>query len=83
MKKWQLWTILVIALVAIAAGSVGAYFWLTRDNQTTPTVEAQIQSREQKELEEVKGDLEASDDLDTGEVDDAVKEIESVDLTGV
>lgn len=81
MKKWQIWTIVVVGLVLIAAASGGLYWYLTKEDVAPKaTVE---NSQEQKDLEAVKSDLDATADLDTTEIDDAVKEIEAVDLAGV
>jgi flagellar basal body-associated protein FliL len=84
MKKWQMWTIVVIGGVLVAAASGALYWWLTMD-AVAPATEPVVkeQTVEQMELDSVKKELDSTEELDTAEIDDAVKEIEAVDLSGV
>lgn len=77
-----MWTVVVICAVLIA-GAAGALYWYVTKEETTGQANVVERTAEERELESVKKDIDAAADLDTAEVDDAVKEIESVDMTGV
>jgi uncharacterized protein YpmB len=83
MKKWQIWTVAVIGLVMVAAASGGLYWWLTKDDYVEVEPVTIERSEEQMELDEVKTELDEIENIDTAGIEEAVKEIEAVDLSGV
>lgn len=85
MKKWQVWTLVSLGLIVLVGAGVAATLVVNNaaTTTTTTTKPAQVQSAEEKSLTDIKNEVEQDDDLDTAEVEDAVKELDAIDLSGV
>lgn len=82
MKKTQVALVAFFALVFLTSASTAVYFYVA-GGQNQPAAVKVEKTTAQKELETVKADLDNDADFDFTEVDEAVKDLESIDLTGV
>lgn len=82
MKKWQEWTIAIVAIVLVVGAIGGVYWYLTDDagSEAIVTVEA---TQEEKDLADVNADLEGIEDLDLTALETIDKDLQAIDLSSL
>ena len=86
MKRWEIYSLIVLVAFVIGAGIYGAYYYVENIANTPATVTEEVnvtRTEEEINLDEVKKDLENDASLDMTDIDNELKELDSIDLSGV
>jgi len=84
LQKWQVWTVIVVLSTVVALAIGGIYFLLTKDNYKEAFVkQPPAVVEENVDLNSAKESLQKVDELVLDDIDTAIKELDTVDLSGL
>lgn len=86
MQRWEIYTIIGIVAVVVGLGMAGAFYYVTNvagEQAAVTSSESVSRTAEEKELAELKTEIEDDDALETADIDEDLKDLEAIDLSGV
>jgi hypothetical protein len=85
-KRWEIYTIIGIVAAVVALGIFGSAYYVLNvageQTATTPT-DTVARTTEEKDLTEIKTDLDKDTALEMTDIDNDLKELELIDFSGV
>lgn len=84
-KPWHFPVVSVLGLLLVAGLAFGAWWYVTEGQPKTDPAKAVITQKtgDEKDLDDIKSDLENDTDLDTTDIDKELSELSAIDLTGI
>lgn len=85
-KRWEIYTIIGIVAAVVALGIFGATYFVLNvagEQTTVSNVDTVARTAEEKDLSDIKTDLDKDIALDMTDVDNELKDLELIDLSGI
>ena len=84
-KSWHFPIVIILGLILVAGLAFGVWWYVTEGQPKTEPAKAVVTKKtgDEKELEDIKTELEEDSDLDTSDIDKELSELNAIDLTGI